>query len=227
MQKSNQEKHDRIDRLKDRLLGKGVLKSAQHSLWDLVSIEVNKFWSELKRMEDKRAYLYSALEKHKLATKQLDHLHKEPVDKAQSVINFLKFSFDEALQALKVSDKYQTIMLVKRFDKDGLIRKVHNRTEALQNEIKEIYAIFKPLIEKGLPYFWDTENRLLKKEQYEDLIVSKMNDHSNFEDLEGKLRGEVLVAMLGDIFDLLNMERRVKLPKSVAEDYINLEILAI
>ena len=178
MQKLNQEKKDIIDRHKDKLLGKEVLKSAQHSLWDLISIEVNKFWSELKRMEAKKAYIYSALEKHKLATEQLAHLHKELVEKTLIVINFLKFSSDEALQALKVTDKYQTIMLVKRvIDKDELIRKVHNRTKALQKEIKEIYAIFKPLIEKGLPYFWDTENRLLKKDQYEDLIVSKRNDH--------------------------------------------------
>ena len=104
---------------------------------------------------------------------------------------------------------------------------MQNRTEALQKEIKDTYAIFKPLFEKGLPHLWDNENKLLRKEQYEDLIVSKINDHSNFEDLEGNLRGEVLVAKLGDVFDLLNMARRIKLPKRVAEDYINLEILAI
>ena len=77
MQKSNQEKQDIIDRLKDRLLGKEILKSAQHSLWDLISIEVNKFWSELKRMEAKKAYIYFSIEKHKLATDQLAHLHKD------------------------------------------------------------------------------------------------------------------------------------------------------
>ena len=178
-------------------------------------------------MEAKKAYIYSAIENISwLLSNWL--IHKEPVEKALSVINFLKFSSDEALQAFKVTDRYQTIILVKRvINKNELIRKMHNRTEPLQKEIKEIYTIFKPLIEKGLPHFWDLENRLLKKEQYEDLIVSKRNDHSNFEDLEGNLRGEVLVAKLGDVFDLLNMARRVKLPKPVAEDYINLEILAI
>ena len=104
---------------------------------------------------------------------------------------------------------------------------MQNRTKALQKEIKDTYAIFKPLFEKGLPHFWDNENKLLRKGQYEDLIVSKRNVHSNFEDLEGNLRGEVLVAKLGDVFDVLNMARRIKLPKPVAEDYINLEILAI
>ena len=122
-------------------------------------------------------------------------------------------------------------MLVNRvIDKDELIRKVHNMIESLQKEIKEVYSLFKPLIEKGLPHFWDVENMSRKKEQYEDSIVSKRNDQSNFEDLEGNLRGDVIVAKLGDLFDLLNMypydllnmARRVKLPKPVVEDYINL-----
>ena len=132
------------------------------------------------------------------------------------------------MQAFKINDRYQTIMLLQRIvEKDELTKKVHSKIKTLQKEIKEMYAIFKPLMEKGLPYFWDAENRLLKKEQYENLIVSKRNDHSQFEDLEGNLRGEVLVVKLGDIFDLLNMAKRIKLPSIEVEEYINLELLAI
>ena len=142
----------------------------------------------------------------------------ELTKKVQVVINFLKFSSDETLQDFKVNDIYQTIMMLQRIvDKDELRKK----------EIKQMYALFKPLIEKGLPYFWDAENRILKKEQYENLIVNKRNDHSNFEDLEGNLRGDVLVVKLGDIFDLLNMAKRIKLPNLEVEEYINLELLAI
>ena len=82
-------------------------------------------------------------------------------------------------------------------------------------------------MDKGLPHFWDTEDRLIKKEQYDNLIVNKRNDHSNFEDLEGNLRGEVLVEKLGDIFDLLNMVKRITFPQSEVEEYINLEVLSI
>ena len=41
------------------------------------------------------------------------------------------------------------------------------------------------------------------------------------------MRGEDLVVKLGDIFDLLNMEKRIKLPSSEVEEYINLEVMAI
>jgi hypothetical protein len=163
-----------------------------------------------------------------VAIEQLAHVHKEPVEKAQSIINFLKLSSDEALQGFKVNDRFQTIMLVNKVvDKDEIIRKMKSKSEALQKEIKDIYSLFKPLIYKGMPHFWDVENRLLKKEKFDDLLINKRNGHSNFEDLEGNIRGKVIVVKLGDLFDLLNMAKRINFPKHVVEDYINLELLAI
>ena len=61
LEKLNKEKQEKIDRLKGRLMGKEVLKSDQHSLWDLISIELSKFWKELRRMEVRKYYIYSAL----------------------------------------------------------------------------------------------------------------------------------------------------------------------
>ena len=179
-------------------------------------------------MEVKKSYIYSALDKHKLATEQLSHLHKSLVERARVTINFLKLSSEEALQTFKITHRYQTILLLQRvIDKEELIQKVHDKCKVLQEEIKTIYVIFKPLMDKGLPYFWDTENRLLKKDNYDNLIVAKRNDHSNFEDLEGNLRGEILVTKLGDTFELLNIIRKITLPQTEVEEYINLEILSI
>ena len=143
LDKSNKERLEKINKLKDRLIGKELLKSTQHSLWDLISVEVSKFWKELKRMEVKKAYIYSAIDKHKLATKKLAQLHKTPVERARIAINFLKLSSEEALQAFKITDRYQTILLLQRvIEKEELIQKVHDKSKALQEEIKVVYAIF-------------------------------------------------------------------------------------
>ena len=108
-----------------------------------------------------------------------------------------------------------------------MIQRVHDKCKVLQEEIKTFYAIFKPLMDKGLPFFWDAENRLLRRDDYDNLVVAKRNDHSNFEDLEGNLRGEILVTKLGDVFELLHMIKRISLPQTEVEEYINLEILSI
>ena len=61
LKKANKEYQERNTRLKDRLKGKSVLQSTQHSIWDLILVEVTKFWGELKRLEAKKTYIYPAL----------------------------------------------------------------------------------------------------------------------------------------------------------------------
>ena len=63
-------------------------------------------------------------------------------------------------------------------DKDNTMKKVKMKIKDLQKEIKDVYSLFKPLIEKGLPHFWDENNYLLKKEAYDNLPVERRNDHS-------------------------------------------------
>ena len=228
LDKSNEEKLEKISRLKNRLMGRDLLKSTQHFLWDLISGEVSKFWKDLRRLEVKKSYILAALERHKLATEQLAHLHKSPVEKAQSTITFLKYTSDDYLHNFKVDDRFQTIFMLQRvIEKSELIQKVHDKCRTLQEEVKAYYNTFKPLMDRGLPYFWDAENRLLRKDDYDNLIVARRNDHTNFEDLEGNLRGEVLVTKLGDIFELEHMIKEVVLPHSEVDEYINLEILSI
>ena len=152
-------------------------------------------------------------------------MHKDPVPKAQVVIKFPRYSSDEALRDFKILEKFQLIHSIQRIvDKEMELQKLKSIIEELQKEIKEIYALLRPLNEKGLPYFWDEENFLWKKENYDNLIVLKRNDHSQFEALEGDLKGEVVVQKLGNVFDLFNLVRQVKFHPPIIEEYIDLEI---
>ena len=120
------------------------------------------------------------------------------------------------------------MILVQRIlTKDEMIKQVRSKCELLQKEVKENYTLLKYLLQKGLPPFWDPENKLLSKRDYSELFVWKRNDHSKFDDLEGSLKGETIVVKLGDIFDLLNIIRRIKFPKPLIEEYVNLELEAI
>ena len=80
----------------------------------LIEVEVTKFWGELKRLEAKKDYIYSALEKCRRYNEQLYLIQKYPVGKAHSVINFLKFSSNEALRTFKIQDRFQMIHTVQK-----------------------------------------------------------------------------------------------------------------
>ena len=182
----------------------------------------------MKRLEAKKAYIYSALEKYRKANKQLYMMHKDPVPKAHSIIKFLKFFSDEALRDFKIHGMFWMIHSVQKIvDKYIALQKVKLKIEELQKEINDVYSLFKPLIEKGLPHFWDEDNCLLKKEDYDNLLVQKRNNHSQFENLEGNLRGETVVKKLGDIFYLFNQVRQANFPPPLIEEYIDLKIEAL
>ena len=142
-----------------------------------------------------------------------------------SAIKFLKFSSDDALRNFNIPDRFQMILKAQRIvDKDNVIQRVKQKIETLQKEIKEFYVLFRSLIEKGLPPFGDENNCLLKKEAYDKFMFQKRNDHSQFENMEGNLKGETIVKKLDDTFDLLGQIRKVKLPPPLIEEYLNLEI---
>lgn len=154
MEKANKESQDKNAKLKDGLKGKLILQSAQYSIWDLISIEITKFWGELKRLETKKACIYLALEKYRKANEQLYMIHKDSVPKNQTVTKFLKFSSEEALRTFKIPNRFQVIHSVQRIiDKEVSLKKVKAKIEELQKETKEIYALLKHLSEKGLPYY--------------------------------------------------------------------------
>ena len=133
MEKENKEYQDKNAKLKDRLKDKSSLQSAQHSIWDLIAVEITKLWGELKRFESKKGYIYFALEKYRRANEQLYLIHKDLITKAHFVIKFLKFSSDEALRGFKMQDMFQMIHSIQRIiDKDIALQKVKLKIEDLQ-----------------------------------------------------------------------------------------------
>ena len=94
----------------------------------------------------------------------MQQLHQNPIEKVLSSIKFLKFYSDDALRNFNIPNIFQMILKSQRIvNKDNAIQKVKAKIETMQKEIKEFYVLFKPLIEKGLPPFWDENNCLLKK----------------------------------------------------------------
>lgn len=169
LEKENKEYQEKNAKLKDILIGRPALQSTQHYLWDLIAVEVAKICEEMKRLEAKKAYIYSTLDKCTLAREKLQQLLQKPLEKVLSAIKFLKFSSDDALRNFNIPDRFQMILKAPRIvDKDNEIQKVKAKIETLQKEIKELYVLFMPMIEKGLPHFWDENNCLLKKEAYDN-----------------------------------------------------------
>ena len=55
-------------------------------------------------------------------------------------------------------------------------------------------------------------------------MVEKRNDYSLFKNLDGVLRGEVVLEKLGELFEVMTLMKNLKLNSSNFEEYLDLEI---
>ena len=68
------------------------------------------------------------------------------------------------------------------------------------------------------------KNVLIPKEEYHKLLVEKRNDYSLFKNLDGVLRGEVVLEKLGELFEVMTLMKNLKLNSSNFEEYLDLEV---
>ena len=56
------------------------------------------------------------------------------------------------------------------------------------------------------------------------MLVEKRNDYSLFKNMDGVLRGEVVLEKLGELFEVMTLMKNLKLNSSKFEEYLDLEI---
>ena len=61
-----------------------------------------------------------------------------------------------------------------------LMNKVKVAAKKMREDVKQFQLQFKDLIDKGLPSFWNKDNRLLHKNDYDKLLSEERMNHDKF-----------------------------------------------
>ena len=62
--------------------------------------------------------------------------------------------------------------------------------------------MFKTLVNRGLPFFWEERGPLLSQKDYKECLVNCRLDHSKFRDMQQALSGKVIFDKLANDFEL-------------------------
>ena len=76
----------KINKLKEKNIGKGPLQGEKHIIWDTLSIEFKKFWHYLNFIDDLNILINLAHQRLKLVN---EHMERRPLTMAQNTLNFL------------------------------------------------------------------------------------------------------------------------------------------
>ena len=95
-------------------------------------------------------------------------------------------------------------------EKHQLMNNVKSLAEEMKTEVEGFYKKFKHLFDKGLPTFWDNNDNLFNKDDYDNLLAQQRMNHDKFQDMEGTLKGEDILNKLEDDFDILCQIKNIR-----------------
>lgn len=95
-------------------------------------------------------------------------------------------------------------------EKHSFMNKVLDKARQVKEEVKYSKEIFKKHFEKGLPSFWDINDKLFSKDNYNTLLTPIKMDHSKFEHIKKGLNGEVIINKLSDDLNILDKFQVIK-----------------
>ena len=80
---------------------------------------------------------------------------------------------------------------------------VQEKIDFIDHKVKEVIELFKPLVSRGIPFFWEEKGPLLSQKEYLVKLVNCTLDHSKFEDMQQALFGRNVFDKLVGEFKLL------------------------
>ena len=73
----------------------------------------------------------------------------------------------------------------------------------IEHKVKEVIRLFKPLVDRGIPFFWEEKGPLLSQKEYLERLVSCWSDNNNFWDMERSLLGRSVFDRVASEFEQL------------------------
>ena len=131
-------------------------------------------------------------------------LHERPMEVAQNAIIFLTTLLEDQTKRFDIQNRFVIIYGARKVvGKHRMLDTVQAKIDFIDLKVKEVIELFKPLVNKGIPFFWEEKGPLLSQKEYLDKLVNCKSDHSKFEYMQQALSGRVVFDKLAEEFELL------------------------
>jgi hypothetical protein len=148
-------------------VGGKTLAKAKENIWTDISKSINKIWPMVQIM----------FEQHELVLRSRQTINKikgelgEMPTKANEIIKFLNSKTREELEDLKVEDRTETILEVKRvLTKRGLMLQLEEKAQNMDIRVQRFFNNIEVLQKKGLPGMLVLNDKLMTLSDYKQKI---------------------------------------------------------
>jgi hypothetical protein len=193
-----------IQQLQKQTVAGKTLAEAKENIWTDIAKSINEIWPMVQIM----------FEQHDLVLKSRQAIDRirtelgEMPSAANEIIKFLNSKTKEELEELKVEDRTETILEVKRvLTKRGLMLQLEEKAQNMDIGVQRFFSKIEALQKKGLPDLRVLNDKLMTLSDYKQRIATVAKDSSKFSGIQGSITGK---AFLETLQHDLNIQHEIK-----------------
>jgi hypothetical protein len=182
-----------IQQLQKQTVAGKTLAEAKENIWTDISKSINEIWPMVQIM----------FEQHDLVLKSRQAIDRirtelgEMPSTANEIIKFLNSKTKEELEELKVEDRTETILEVKRvLTKKGLMLQLEEKAQNMDIGVQRFFSKIEALQKKGLPDLRVLNDKLMTLSDYKQKIATMAKDSSKFSGIQGSITGKAFLETL-------------------------------
>ena len=134
----------------------------------------------------------------------LGEVQKRLVATTKNVVSFLSSLSDDLANRYSIQNKVVVVSEARKvIAKHRMLETVQVKIDVIEHKVKEVIRLLKPLVDRGIPFFWEEKGPLLSQKEYQEHLVQCRLDNSKFGDMQQSLSGKIVFDKLASEFELL------------------------
>jgi hypothetical protein len=189
----NEQIRKELQQLQKQTMAGKTLAEVKEIVWTDISKSINEIWPMVQIMFEQN----ELLERSKQAVEKIRMELGDMPAQANEIIRFLNSKTREELEELKIEDRTETILEVKRvLTKRGLMLQLEEKIQVMDQGVQKFFNRIDALQRKGLPGLKVINDKLMTLPDYKKRLTEVSKDNSKFAGIQGSITGKAFMDAL-------------------------------
>ena len=141
-----------------------ALQGARHLIWDQIIVESSKLRPFLDFISSQENALTEAKKKVSIVQGELNKILAEV---ANNAIEFLRSFSNDLVDRYGIQNIVSIIWGARKvIAEHSMLETVLSKIGIKEHKVKGVIKLFKPLVDRGVPFFWEEKGPLLSQKDY-------------------------------------------------------------
>jgi chromosome segregation ATPase len=180
----NEQIRKELQQLQKQTMAGKTLTKVKELVWIDISKSINEIWPMVQIMFEQNEFL----ERSKQDVEKIRTTLGDMPTQANEIIRFLNSKTQEELQELKIEDRTETILEVKRvLTKRGLMLQLEEKIQVMDQGVQKLFHKIDALQKKGLLGMKVINDKLMTLPDYKKRLTEVSKDSSKFAGIQGSI----------------------------------------